>query len=121
MGGRDIHHHIALAEGEGGAGDALGGGSELAEALGGGDVHLVQRAAGDHARLAQAMAELKALHGLGQRLVEDVAAGAAAIILADGEAALEQGDVGPLGALAQGDALGQLRPTPRLDDREIAF
>ena len=105
--GRQIHHHVALGEGEIGIGQAIERGRELAQALLHRHIESGERARAERAGFRQAVAGLEALERRHQCRVEHIAAELLGRqVIGDGEPLAQQRDVRAAGA---GRNLGILR------------
>ncbi len=71
--GRNVHHHVALAEGEAHAVQPVERGRELADARLHRNVERLDGLRADRAKLRESVARLEALHGFGQHRVVGVA------------------------------------------------
>ena len=111
-GGRNVHHHVALAESEAHAVQPVERGRELAQPLADRHVERLERLRADRAGLGQAVADLEALHGFGQHHVVGVAVGDfGRQVVADGEALAQPPHPAPCARLER--ALGKLGQPPR--------
>ena len=118
-GGRNVHHHVALAEGEAEPVQPVERGGELADARLHRDVERLDGLRADRAGLGQAVARLEALHRLGQHRVVGVALGDLdRQVLGDGEARAQLRDIRARRAGIEID-LGDLRPAAAHLQRRI--